>query len=296
MDGFIRLNRKFFTNVYWSQQRTFSLSEAWLDLIQMARFDAEPATKELPNGRLITIKRGEIHAGLRFLSDRWGWSVEKTQRYINKHIKKHEIERRTEHGESIISLCNYEYYNPMEGTLPNTISDTISDTTPYTARTLTSTNNKKDKEYIHPPYPPSGGTAGAGTAEPGRSPDISSESFTDTAGRAADGGPGALLWRGDFTVYQAEAKSALEQLKTDQEFIAEQQRFYPGVDIGMSMEKAYCNFWGIPDGWEHKKRQRSRTINWKSTYRNALSLKSNQVAAGTALHQEPRPVKPIRLL
>ena len=102
MDGFIRLNRKFFTNVYWSQQRTFSLSEAWLDLIQMARFDAEPATKELPNGRLITIKRGEIHAGLRFLSDRWGWSVEKTQRYINKHIKKHEIERRTEHGESII--------------------------------------------------------------------------------------------------------------------------------------------------------------------------------------------------
>mgnify|MGYP005879877337 CR=1 FL=1 len=113
---------------------------------------------------------------------------------------------------------------------------------------------------------------------------------------AADGGQGAPLWRGDFTVYQAEAKSALEQLKTDQEFIAEQQRFYPGVDIGMSMEKAYCNFWGIPDGWEYKKRQRSRTINWKSTYRNALSLKSNQVAAGTALHQEPRPVKPIRLL
>ncbi|MQX26142.1 hypothetical protein GHJ49_00550 [Alistipes sp. dk3620] len=149
MDSFIRLNRKFFTNVYWSQQRTFSLSEAWLDLIQMARFDAEPATKELPNGRLITIKRGEIHAGLRFLSDRWGWSVEKTQRYINKHIKKHEIERRTEHGESIISLCNYEYYNPMEGTLPNTTSDTMSDTTPYTARTPTSTNNKKDKEVIY---------------------------------------------------------------------------------------------------------------------------------------------------
>lgn len=149
MDGFIRLNRKFFTNVYWSQQRTFSLSEAWLDLIQMARFDAEPATKELPNGRLITIKRGEIHAGLRFLSDRWGWSVEKTQRYINKHIKKHEIERRTEHGESIITLCNYEYYNPIEDTMSNTISDTMSDTTPYTARTPTSTNNKKDKEVIY---------------------------------------------------------------------------------------------------------------------------------------------------
>ena len=37
----------------------------------------------------------------------------------------------------------------MEGTLPNTTSDTMSDTTPYTARTPTSTNNKKDKEVIY---------------------------------------------------------------------------------------------------------------------------------------------------
>lgn len=197
MDGFIRLNRKFFTNAYWSQQRTFSLSEAWLDLIQMARFDAEPAMKELPNGRLITIKRGEIHAGLRFLSDRWGWSVEKTQRYINKHIQKHEIERRTEQGESILTLCNYEYYNPLEDTVSNTIPNTMSNTppkNPYTALTPTRTKKKKEEEYIPPYSPPVGGNPAAGgsalagprsAAEPGYIP-IPSESSTQSPGPPAE--------------------------------------------------------------------------------------------------------------
>lgn len=141
-NGFIKLSRKFFQNSYWTQKRTFSLSEAWLDLIQMARFDAEPTHILLPNGRQITIERGEIHASLRFLSLRWGWSVEKTLRYINKHMEKQEIERRTEQGESILRLCNYDSYNPLSNTDQNTDpnSDQNTDQTP------TITNNKKDKK------------------------------------------------------------------------------------------------------------------------------------------------------
>ena len=136
--GYIRLSRKFFNNAYWLQQRTFSLSEAWLDLIQMARFDAEPSLKILPCGRQITIERGEIHSSLRFLSDRWGWSVEKTQRYINKHIEKQEIERKTVQGESVLKLCKYDSYNPLSNTDPYT--------DPYTDRTPTSTKNNKDNK------------------------------------------------------------------------------------------------------------------------------------------------------
>ena len=140
--GYIRLSRSFFENAYWKQKRTFSLSEAWLDLIQAARFEEEPAIKILPNGRQIRIKRGELHAGLRFLSSRWGWGIEKTKSFIDKHIKKNEIERRTEHGESIIKLCKYEYYNPLPNTNP--YSDQYSDRT--LTRTVTSTNNNKEKE------------------------------------------------------------------------------------------------------------------------------------------------------
>lgn len=140
--GYIRLDRKFFENAYWKQKRTFSLSEAWLDLIQLARFDAEPTQIILPNGRMITIERGEIHASLRFLSDRWGWSVDKTLRYINKHKEKQEIKHRTQQGETLLSLCNYDKYNP----LPNTDKYTKPNTDQYTDQTPTSTNNNKDKE------------------------------------------------------------------------------------------------------------------------------------------------------
>ena len=40
MDGFIKLSRKFFSNELWNEARTFNGCEAWLDLIQSARFEA----------------------------------------------------------------------------------------------------------------------------------------------------------------------------------------------------------------------------------------------------------------
>ena len=39
-EGFLRLNRKFFSNELWKEARVFSECEAWLDLIQSARFEA----------------------------------------------------------------------------------------------------------------------------------------------------------------------------------------------------------------------------------------------------------------
>lgn len=42
MDGYIKLSRKFFSNDMWNEARTFSSCEAWLDLIQSARFEATP--------------------------------------------------------------------------------------------------------------------------------------------------------------------------------------------------------------------------------------------------------------
>ena len=40
MEGYIKLSRKFFSNDMWNEARTFSSCEAWLDLIQSARFEA----------------------------------------------------------------------------------------------------------------------------------------------------------------------------------------------------------------------------------------------------------------
>lgn len=107
--------------------------------------------------------------------------------------------------------------------------------------------------------------------------------------------PQQKSWRNDFTIYQNEAFKAMQRLKADQNFISEQARFYPGIDIGMSLEKSYYNFWGTIEGWEHKKKQKSNTINWTSTYKNTLSIKSNQVSVSVVHDQPTYQPKAIRL-
>lgn len=110
--AFIKIDRKFFNSKYWKQKRTFAQAEAWIDLVQTARFEAEPETMLLANGREVNIKRGEIFASLRYLSLRWGWGVDKTRRFIDACIKDGSLARRIEQGESVLTLLNYEAYNP----------------------------------------------------------------------------------------------------------------------------------------------------------------------------------------
>ncbi|MDR0659821.1 MAG: hypothetical protein LBG19_03250 [Prevotellaceae bacterium] len=141
-NGFLRLSRSFFDCPFWEQERSYSMAEAWLDLLQMARYDEKPAVKILASNKDLTINRGEIHASIRFLSSRWGWGLERTQKFIDMCKKSGAIERRTEHHESILKLCNYDKYNPLSNINPN-ISPNIN---PNINRTSARTNNKKDKE------------------------------------------------------------------------------------------------------------------------------------------------------
>lgn len=64
-EGFLRLSRRFFSNEMWNEARTFSSCEAWLDLIQSARFEATPR-KESIGGREISYSRGQYPASIRF--------------------------------------------------------------------------------------------------------------------------------------------------------------------------------------------------------------------------------------
>ncbi|MDR2585910.1 MAG: hypothetical protein LBC84_06815 [Prevotellaceae bacterium] len=121
--GFIRLDRKFFKNEYWTKKRSYSQAEAWLDLIQMARFEAEPTKKTLPNGRRIIIERGEVHASLRFLSARWSWGLTQVRTFLRNAVDSHQITQRVTQGENVITLCKYDDYNPLflqENTPSNT--------------------------------------------------------------------------------------------------------------------------------------------------------------------------------
>ena len=139
--GFVRLSRKIFEHSYWKQKRSYSYAEEWIDLIQMARYDENPFVKVLTCSRQLTINRGEIRASIRYLAERWSWSTGKTRIFLDASDEKKEIERKTAQGETIISLCNYEIYNPLSHTDRYTDKQ-ISDTP---LNTPIDTNHKKEQ-------------------------------------------------------------------------------------------------------------------------------------------------------
>ncbi len=110
--GFIRLSRKFFTHQFWTESRTYSVCEAWLFLIKEARFDAAPRTESI-GGREITWKRGQYPASIRFLAREWGWTERAVRSFLNRLKKNKMITTRCTQGMNVITLCNYELYNPL---------------------------------------------------------------------------------------------------------------------------------------------------------------------------------------
>ena len=112
-EGYIPISRKLFESLWWLEEREFSKAEAWLDMIQSARFEAS-STKMLLGCKVIEIGRGEFPATIRFLAKRWGWNKNRVDRFLKLLMSENMITTRTASGTSqtIIKLCNYDDYNP----------------------------------------------------------------------------------------------------------------------------------------------------------------------------------------
>lgn len=84
-------------------------------------------------------------------------------------------------------------------------------------------------------------------------------------------------WRTSYETYKNELRNAYKQSLNDTEFLQKMERYHPGIDIKLSLEKACVEFWSLEAGWKKKKASRSVDIDWTATFTNALNLKSNQV-------------------
>ena len=84
-------------------------------------------------------------------------------------------------------------------------------------------------------------------------------------------------WRDDFKIYLKECKEFYSELYNNKEFISTQERLNPKVNVKLTMEKSYNNFWGAEAGWKHKKKSKSTELDWKSTITNSISQPQNRV-------------------
>lgn len=113
--GYIPISRRIFKHRFWCEEREYSRFEAWLDLLQSARF--EDAKQYIGKYRSVIVKRGQLVASVRFLADRWKWSTKRVINYLSAIEKDGQISRETskETGVTVISITNYDVYNKCYG-------------------------------------------------------------------------------------------------------------------------------------------------------------------------------------
>lgn len=87
----------------------------------------------------------------------------------------------------------------------------------------------------------------------------------------------SLSWRNNFEVYLEDLKNAFQEIISDKQFIRERERYHPGVNILLTLEKAYVDYWSKEVGWLKKKAASSGQIDWRTTFSKAIDLKQNKV-------------------
>ena len=86
-----------------------------------------------------------------------------------------------------------------------------------------------------------------------------------------------VTWRDSFDVYLQSCREAWCRWTQDKEWMAGRERFNPGVDVSLTLEKACKEYWATEAGWLHKKKGRGKTIDWKRIFEFAISQKQNRV-------------------
>lgn len=74
-------------------------------------------------------------------------------------------------------------------------------------------------------------------------------------------------WRNDFEIYKKIVHHAYLEIINDPIEMTRQRKYFPYLDIELSLERSIRNFWGTEAGWKHKIRQAKKTdkINMKTT-------------------------------
>lgn len=84
-------------------------------------------------------------------------------------------------------------------------------------------------------------------------------------------------WRDDFRIYLSEATDAYEGIVKDIDFIKDRERYHPNIDIKLSLEKSFKDYWSTEAAWYKRKKSRTKKLDWVSTFKNSLDQKMNQV-------------------
>ena len=142
MSGTINISRDLWDDTAFAAD-PFSEREAWIWLIAEASWKPRPRRV---GDYVVNLDRGQAAHSTRFLAETWGWSHSKVRRYLERLEKLNLIQRQTDTGVSVITVCKYDkFQNPAQA----------PGTGPAQVRHTSGTNEKKGeirgKERETPP-------------------------------------------------------------------------------------------------------------------------------------------------
>lgn len=112
MQGWILLHRKFLSNFLWTENRTYSKAEAWIDILFQVRFH-EDQHKAMIKGALIACDRGQSLNSLDTWASRWNWSKSATRRFLLLLKREGMILIENVKKTTRLTVCNYETYQTL---------------------------------------------------------------------------------------------------------------------------------------------------------------------------------------
>lgn len=105
--GWIKLHRSILDDDIWRLDKV-NYAQAWIELLLLTNH--APAQIKIKNGRIINIERGECGRSVKSLSERWGWSRGKVDRFLSYLIEQQKIEKKDVENHTVIKIINYNFY------------------------------------------------------------------------------------------------------------------------------------------------------------------------------------------
>lgn len=79
-------------------------------------------------------------------------------------------------------------------------------------------------------------------------------------------------WKTDFEIYLSELRKEYSEIIKDKEYISRLEEYHPKLNIILSIEKSCFSYWATNEGWQNKKKKKTETIDWKSTFSKTITL------------------------
>lgn len=140
MGGYFKVHRSLFDNPLWTSE-PFTKAQAWIDLFGKANHDDGFFFKR---GIKIDVKRGQTGRSELTLSKDWKWSRGKVRRFLKWLEINEMIERKQDNKTTIITICNYDRFQPLKNQ-DGTTNSTPSSTTNGHQTDINNKNNKNKK-------------------------------------------------------------------------------------------------------------------------------------------------------